>query len=175
MTEYTFGQMIETAKEASDGTIDIEVPVGKYTATIVATSSGTNAGGKLYISAKFRIDDDGVAKNAGIWMRQYLSPENAVAVDIWFKTFEALGIPRASWAQFGADTGRAGADVATRIKGRRAQVTVKHEEYRGNTEAKVSGVRALSGSAPAQVAPAGEVRTTAVAAPAPAGAPKPAF
>ena len=167
MAEFTFGQMLEsagTAASESGSTSDVDVTAGTYVGTIVFTNSKRSSSGKLSVGAKFRVDTEGPCKGGGVWMNQYLSPESPKALNIWFETFEKLGIARAHWGSFGADLDAAGADVATRIKGVQAQITV---EIDGQYGPKVKSIRAVpAGGAPAATgAPfAGGVQTTGQAA-----------
>lgn len=176
MAEFTFGQMLESAGTAaaeSGSTADIDVTPGTYTATIVFTNSKRTGTGKLSVGAKFRIDTEGPCKGGGVWMNQYLSPDSPKALDIWFRTFETLGIPRAHWGSFGSDLDAAGADVATRIKGVTAQVIV---EIDGTFGAKVKAVRpAPVAGAATPAAPASAPWGGAPAATAAPTRPAPAF
>lgn len=132
MAEYSFSDLLgtaATAPESSSTNRDIVVPDGRYSATVVVTNSSINAKGKLVIGLKFRIDDEGPAKSGGVWGNQYLSPESPVALEIFFSTFETLGVPRTHWGQFGTDFARAGADVATRVKGAKVQIVVEADNF----------------------------------------------
>lgn len=134
MAEYTFAQMLGDASDApetSSTNRDIVVPDGTYEGTIVVTNAKLNTKGKLVVGLKFRVDTEGPAKGGGVWANQYLSPESPVALNIFFETFEALGVPRSHWGQFGADLERAGADVATRVKGVKAQIKVEADGQYG--------------------------------------------
>lgn len=153
MAEFTFGQMIDTAKDAGGGTDDVEVKPGDYEATLVSTNSKIGANGKLSIGLRFRVDSEGESKGGGVWANQYLSPESPAALDIWFRTFAALGVPREHWGQFGSDLASAGADVATRVKGARARISV---EIDGQYGPKVKRIKPLGGSSVQTSAPAAQ-------------------
>lgn len=174
MGEFTFGQMLDDAGKAaaeSGATSDVVVGPGTYVGTIVFTNSKRSGGNKLSVGAKFRIDTEGPAKGGGVWMNQYLSPESPAALDIWFRTFEVLGIPRTHWASFGADLDAAGADVATRIKGVTAQITVEED---GTYGPKIKSVKPAGGGAAAPGVPGPPAPSTVPAAGA-ATRPRPAF
>lgn len=134
MAEYTFGDLIDTAASvpATGGgertNDDIEVPDGRYPATVVYSNSEITAKGKLKVGLKFRIDG-GDCDGGGVWGSQYLSPESPAAVEIWFKTFEVLGLPREDWKQFGNRVSEAGAWAATEVKGAEVEIVVKADDY----------------------------------------------
>ncbi len=161
MGEFTFQQLIDGAKEAG-GTSDAP-PVGEYAGTVVSCNSGRSNGGKLKVGVKLRVDG-GPHDGAGIWANQYLSPESPAAVDIFFRTFEALGVARNWWAQFGGNFDQAGAAIGEFVKGKTCKFTVKDEPYQGNPKMVVSRISKAPGasgillpgvpSSPATAAPA---------------------
>ena len=174
MAEFTFGQMLDQAGQAaaeSGATSDVVVAAGTHVGTIVFTNSKRSSRGKLTVGAKFRVDSEGPSKGGGVWMNQYLSPESPAALDIWFRTFETLGVPRTHWASFGADLDAAGADVATRIKGVQAQITV---EIDGQYGPRIKSVRPVGQGAAAPGVPGPTTPSTVPAAGA-ATRPRPAF
>jgi hypothetical protein len=166
--EFTFGALIESAKEAG-GTADAPPP-GEYVGVVVAGNSGKSNKGKLKMGYKLRVEG-GAHDGSGIWGNQYLSPESPTAVDIFFRTFEAFGIPRNWWAQYGAEVDMAGAAAAEFIKGKRVKFTVKDEPYQGQSKMVVSRVSTYTGPAPAAAAPSVPQIPAQAAAPAAPAAP----
>lgn len=180
MSEFTFGQLIENAK-AAGGTGDAPPP-GEYVGTVVSANTGKSNAGKLKIGIKLRVDG-GPHDGAGIWANQYLSPDSPTALDIFFRTFEALDVPRNWWAQFGSHVDQAGAAVVELIKGKTVKFTVKDEPYNGQSRMVVGRISRAAGvpqpGVPAQTAPpmAAAPVPAVPAAPAPSApsAPKPPF
>ena len=172
MEDYTFGDLINSAKEAG-GTSDAP-PAGNYQGAVVSANTGKSNSGKLKIGLKLRVEG-GAHDGAGIWSNQYLSPESPAAVDIFFRTFEALGIPRNWWAQFGSNLDAAGAAVVDFVKGAKCSFTVKQGSYNGNPQMEVSRISKPSGvAAPGAVqAPAAPAAVAAPAAPVPPAPPVP--
>lgn len=173
MSEFTFGQLVESAKEAG-GTGDAPPP-GDYTGTVVAANTGKSNGGKLKIGLKLRVDG-GPHGGAGIWANQYLSPDSPTALDIFFRTFEALDVPRNWWAQFGSNVDQAGAAVVEAVKGKTVKFTVKDEPYMGESKMVVGRISRAAGNPLAPGVPAAPTAPAAPVVPAPSvRAPKPPF
>lgn len=167
----TFEQMIASAQEAG-GSLDAP-PAGTYQGVVVSANTKRNGKGKLTIGLLLRVTQEGDSKGLGLWSNQYLSPENATALGIWFRTFEALGIPTAWWAQF-ADLDQAAAQAATAVKGKECTFTVQYGEWQGEMRAEVKSIKkaaAGTGTIPAQALPVSApapVAPLAPVAPAPA-------
>jgi hypothetical protein len=147
MAEFSFDQMLESAKEAG-GTSDVELPNGEYLGVVVAANSKVASNSQKHqIGLKFRVEG-GQYDGGGIWTNQTLSPESPAALDIWFRTFEALGIPRNWWAQYGSNFQMACAAAAEQIKGAHAKFTVKTgAPYKGVTKQEVGYIKAVPGAA----------------------------
>lgn len=167
--EFTFGALVESAKEAG-GTGDAPPP-GEYVGTVVTANTGRSNGGKLKVGIKLRVDG-GPHDGAGIWANQYLSPDSPTALDIFFRTFEAMDVPRNWWAQFGSNVDQAGAAVVEAVKGKTVKFTVKDEPYQGQPKMVVGRISRAAGNPLTPATPG--VPTPPVPAAAPAGPAVPA-
>lgn len=173
-TTMSFQDMLDQAR-AAGATTDAPPP-GQYMAVVVSAAAKRSKKDKVEIGFKLRVTE-GAHKDAGIWGNQYLSPESPVALDIWFRTFDALGLPMEWWTQFGANMDQAAAAAAEHIKGVACQITVANEEYpkgSGSFSAKVKRVSKLvpgQGAAPASSVPAAPAAPAAAPAPGASAAP----
>lgn len=159
----TFAEMIAAAQASGSGPMDAP-PAGTHNGIIVSANAKRSSGGKVCVGLLIKVED-GANKGNGCWSNQYLSPESATALGIWFRTFEALGIPTAWWAQF-ADMDQAAAQAAELIKGKQCQFVVAYREWKGEMQAEVKSIRKPVGGGTA-AAPAAPI---APLAPAPVSA-----
>ena len=166
MSEFSFGQMLESAKEA--GGAGDWPPKGTYDVVITAATTKRSSSGKLSISLRGRVEG-GPHDGAGTWSNQYLSPESPAALDIWFRTFESLGVPRNTWSAFGNDLDRAGASVCEMVKGAKCKQTVDFEQYQGQPQPRVKSISRRTGAP--QVGPGLPGAAPVVAPPAPVAVP----
>lgn len=147
----TFAEMIAAAQDSGSGPMDTP-PAGTHNGIVVTANAKRNKSGKLTIGILLKVED-GPNKGNGVWSNQYLSPENATALGIWFRTFEALGIPTAWWGQF-ADIDQAAAQASELIKSKQCQFVVAYREWQGELQADVKSIKKPSNSpAVAQAAP----------------------
>lgn len=177
----TFAEMIAAAQASGSGPMDAP-PAGTHNGIIVSANAKRSSGGKVCVGLLIKVED-GANKGNGCWSNQYLSPESATALGIWFRTFEALGIPTAWWAQF-ADMDQAAAQAAELVVGKQCQFVVAYREWKGEMQADVKSIKkpgnspTVSQAAPLAAAaplPAAPLAPATVAAPvAPVAAPAPA-
>ena len=167
MAEYTFADLLQSAKEAPQTSFapDLDAP-GTYTAEVTTATHKLTTNGKLQVGIRFKVQG-GPKDGHAIWANQTLSPESPAALDIFFRTFEALGIPRDAWAKYGANVEQAGEAVANAITGATAQIKVAMGKASGGYAAKleVKFVNPLSRTA-APAAPAAPQIPAQPAAPA---------
>ena len=147
MTEFSFSQMLDAAKE-SGGAGDWPPAGATYDIVITSATQKNSSSGKLGIVLRGRVEG-GPHDGCGVWSNQYLSPDSPAALDIWFRTFEALGVERSWWSQFGKDVDRAAAMVCDKIKGAKCRMSVGTEVYEGEARPRVKSITRRTGTAAA--------------------------
>lgn len=171
----SFADMIKSAQEAG-GSTDAP-PAGTFQGVVTNATAKRSKSGKVEVGLFLRVTEEGPSKGMGCWSNQYLSPENTTALGIWFRTFEALGIPTAWWGQF-ADHDQAAAQAAQLVKGKDCTFVVAYEEWKGEMQPKVKAIKKPAGStgtvpaqlsfptaAPVPVAPAAPALPASIPAP----------
>ena len=125
MAEFSFGDLLAAAAEAPQTSFGPELDApGRYRAEVAASNSKISSKGKLQFGIKFKVVG-GPKDGHAIWSNQTLSPESPAALDIFFRTFEALGIPRDAWAKYGSNLEAAGEAAANAIIGAPAEINVQ--------------------------------------------------
>lgn len=177
MAEFTFADLIQSAADApaSAGSGPELDAAGKFRSEVVFGNHKMSSNGKLQVGLKFQVKG-GPKDGSTIWANQTLSPESPAALDIFFRTFEALGISRDAWAKYGADMEAAGAAASAAVVGAVVDITVRMGKAQNGYAAKleVKRIDAASASIPTQTAPpvGGNVGPgPAIPAPPPAAAP----
>lgn len=169
----TFAEMIAAAEASGSGPMN-PPPAGPHNGVVVSANAKRSGKGKVTIGLLLKVTD-GPDKGTAVWSNEYLSPENATALGIWFRTFEALGIPTSWWGQFGDNMDQAAAQAAAAVVGKECKFVVAYREWpagSGAMEAEVKSIRkpVVGATAPAaSIAPlaAAPVAPLAPVAPAP--------
>ncbi|GAA2141740.1 hypothetical protein GCM10009760_26230 [Kitasatospora kazusensis] len=168
MSEHSFSDLLNAAGAAA-GTTDELLPGGEYDAEVIAANYKITDKGKLQIGIKYKVTS-GPHAGVGTWANQTLSPESPTALDIFFRAFEALGLERSGWAQFGANLAGAGEAVAEKIKGANCRIKVAVETWQNEQRNRVERVTKAAPTAPAAV-PSGLPAPRIAAFPPPPGPP----
>lgn len=158
------------------------LPVGPYLVEVLETEATQTANGKAMIKVTLKIVE-GPYANRRLWTNFVVSPENKVALAIFFRQMAALGLDRNYML-----TDPTEAQVAQALLGRRAIADVVMRKYQGEDRNDVKNIRKpttpasglpqgldasqLQSPAPAP-APAPQPVAAAAPAPAPAPAPQP--
>lgn len=161
MAEFSFGDLLAAAAEAPQTSFGPELDAaGRYRADVVAANSKISSKGKLQFGLKFKVVG-GPKDGSSIWSNQTLSPESPAALDIFFRTFEALGIPRDGWAKYGSNLEAAGEAAANAVIGAPAEINVQMGKPNNGYAAKLE-VKFINPPKATQAAPVATAATVQI-------------
>jgi hypothetical protein len=120
VAEFTWGQLMQDAKKASE-----PIAEGQHKVRIVEASATRSSTGKLMFVIKAEILEGNDAKRK-ITSNLTLSPDNGTALAIFFRNMEAIGIPESFFTQEPNPD-----QVASAMIGRECGIVVKHGEWQG--------------------------------------------
>jgi hypothetical protein len=159
MPTLNWAQLIEDSK---DGGGDYSpIPSGDYEFVVVEAPLKTTSTGKIMFSMKAQVTGGAHDKRL-VWDNFVISPENNVALAIFFSQMAALGLKKEGFF----DRGPSPEQISTAMAGRRFRGTVGTKVYQGKTSNEIKQYYTTQNT-PAPVAGA----AAPVAAPAPAPAP----
>ena len=141
------------------------IPAGEYETVVDKATAKKTSKGKDMFSVKFKVVG-GPHDGHVVWSNFTISPESPVALGIFFRQLNALGL---DGEFFGA--GPSPEAVAGALVGRRARLTLEVGEYQGQAKNEVKGVKPSTSAVPA--APGSAATVDPVVPPAPAEAPSP--
>jgi Protein of unknown function (DUF669) len=157
------------------------VPDGEYNVKIVDAREDKSSSGKLMIRVKFEIQD-GPSAPRKVPTQLVLSTENQVAVAIFFRQMEAMGLDANFFAQLPPPDGdtmmMAGKQIADALFNRTCRVTLKTRAWQGVDRNEVAGILPSLGGGPVApgtvtgvATPGGPVAPGATTVPAPTSTP----
>lgn len=133
------------------------VPAGKYEVIIDRATAKKTTKQKSMFSVMFKVRG-GPHDGHPIWSNMTVSPESPVALGIFFRQMDTLGLTAEYFAQNPTDE-----QVAAALVGRCANITVELGDWNNTPKNEVKGISRSAGAA-----------ATAIPAPAPAPIPAPA-
>lgn len=105
---------------------DVLLPDGEYNVIVTDATAVTSSTGKPMIKVKFAVAD-GPKKDRPLWSQLTLSPENPIALRMWFTQLAAFGLGQDFFATNPSMEG-----VAAALKSRGVVVTVGRREFAGS-------------------------------------------
>ena len=159
-------------KEAATGGL---LPDGDYNLVVTEATSVTASTGKPMIKMKLRVMS-GPQQDKPVYTQQVLSPDNPMALRIFFQTMAAFGLDANFFASLPSGTG--GMEiVASNLRNRAATATLTARTWQGQDRNEVSAWRPLQTDGPVPpgvvTGPAAPVATAGTPATPPAGPPVP--
>lgn len=90
MASTNWAELMAKAEAPAGGSGKV-FPKGRYRVQVMKTKTGTNNGGKEKLSVMFKVVEGQSEAGEILWTSLYVSPENPVALGIFFQQFERLG------------------------------------------------------------------------------------
>lgn len=143
MTTYNMAELLQLASTASFDAL----PIGDYDISVAEAEATTSSTGKPMIKLKLAVDG-GAYNGRKIMTQQTLSPENAQALNIFFRFTDAFGLPRTWIASLG--TLQDLTPIAQALATRKARVSLGQHDWQGETRNDVKKYTSLVGAAPLQ-------------------------
>jgi hypothetical protein len=158
MTEIDWSALQKEAETAG------LLPDGKYPTIVTKADAVTSSTGKPMIKLKLAVVE-GPLKDRPLWTQLTLSPENPIALRMWFMQLKAFGIGQEFFA-----TKPSMETLASTLVNRGCVVTVSTREWAGSDRNSVDKIEAFTGSGPT---PPGMVTGAPTAGPGPLGSTTP--
>jgi hypothetical protein len=121
---------------------DVLLPDGDYTVIVTDAQAVTSSTGKPMIKVKFAVAE-GPKKDRPLWSQLTLSPENPMALRMWFTQLAAFGLGAEFFATKPSMEG-----VAAALKSRGVVVTVGRREFAGSDRNNIEKIVAYVPSGP---------------------------
>lgn len=151
------------AETAGDGGFDA-LPEGDYDLKCVSAEKAQTTNGKLMFKTKFQVQN-GQFKNRLIWHNFVVSPENDVAMGIFFRQMSAFGMTK-DWFKNNPSEDT----IVNTLNGREIRAKIGIKKYQGEDRNEIKAFAA----APTGAVPPPPGATSAAAPPPPPPAPAPA-
>ena len=156
------------AETAGDGGFEA-LPVGDYDLKCVSAEKANTANGKLMFKCKFQVQT-GQYKNRLVWHNFVVSPENDVAMGIFFRQMSAFGMTK-DWFK----TQHSEEAIVNTLNGREIRAKLGQKTYNGELRNEISAfVAAPTGIVPPPPGATSVATSPPPPPPAPAPAPAPA-
>lgn len=158
MTEIDWSALQKEAETAG------LLPDGQYAVIVTKADAVTSSTGKPMIKLKMAVVE-GPLKDRPLWTQLTLSPENPVALRMWFMQLKAFGIGDEFFA-----TKPTMDQLASTLVNRGVLATVSHREWAGSDRNQVDKIEPYNPSGPL---PPGMVIGAPTTGPGPLGSPAP--
>lgn len=123
------------------------LPAGDYNLTVVQCTATQSKGGKPMFKTKFQVED-GPSQGRSVTNNFNLTTDNPVALRIFFRQMNALGLDSNFFAQNPTVE-----QIAAMMVGRRARVTLGVRKWQGEDQNEISAIAPALGAGPSGIAP----------------------